>query len=429
MPAFPGHAGPQLPELLVPRQQLPPDQMLPMTEKAFEFASLHLIVSLVCQIIAVLVFCARVYTRACPIWRFSMDDYIICFAFSLMTVAFGLWYKCDLWAFSSEPPHLRHIDDVIYTSMLGAIAVPFWAWSTGLVKISIGIMLLRFQQQKPLRAVIYLMIALNVLLIVLVGLVQLFACIPYSALWDFKNRIKSKKCWTQELNWAMIYSSSVCNVLTDVVFSLMPLSFLYKIRRPLCEKATVGVLMALGLVASAFSLSKAIVNGRLMKSSDAGGSLILLGLLSSLEVQTSLIAACAPTLRSLARRFLQRMGLAHESRDSSPPAYAETVPDAKDRTSGIVELNPVHRKDSLFPASPASRSAMSSPYAEWDAEMAEQEHDLNEARYEQDPATGRIVCTTELKIHTSRTYLHDDYRQHEGWAMEDAWRSRIGVAR
>ena len=182
-----------------------------------------------------------------------------------MNVCFGLWYKTVSWAWGGHHPAFRSIDEVTYGSMLGSIALPFWAWSTGLVKISIGCMLLRFQQGSRWKWVIYVMIALNVMLIGLVGVGNLFQCIPYAAIWDFKGEIKNKKCWNGTQSRAMLYSSSICNVFTDFVFSLMPLTFLGKMRRPLSEKVVVGGLMALGLVASAFSLSKAVVNGRITK--------------------------------------------------------------------------------------------------------------------------------------------------------------------
>jgi hypothetical protein len=333
-----------------------------------------------------------------------------------MTVAFGLWYKCDMWAWGGHQS-FRHIDEYTYATKMGSIALPFWAWSTGLVKISIGLMLLRFQQSKRWRVVIYIMIGLNVMLILLVGVVNLFQCIPYAAVWDFKKQIKNKKCWRRELNWVMLYTSSVCNVLTDVVFSLMPLTFLRKIRRPLREKLVVGGLMALGLMASVFSLCKAIVNGKLSMSKDPVSNVLLLGLLSCLEVQTSLIAACAPTLHNLGKSFLQRIGWAQESRDESPPPYAggsSTLRDPKRPFSAEVQLNRV------------KSDGTTSPFQNW---LANDSGDpgLEEAHYEQDPMTGRIVCTTELRIHSSRSHLNDDWKAHEGWAMEDEWKAQTGT--
>ena len=157
-----------------------------------------------------------------------------------MSVAFGLWFKSVWWAYGAKYPHFRQLDDIVYSVKLGAIARPFWGFATGSVKISIGLMLLRFQQAKRWKAVIWAMIALNVVLIILVGIVTLFQCRPYSAMWDFRNDIRRERCWDNTMHGAILYSSSVCNVLTDVVFSLLPLTFLCKIRCPLSEKVVIG---------------------------------------------------------------------------------------------------------------------------------------------------------------------------------------------
>lgn len=333
-----------------------------------------------------------------------------------MSVAFGLWYATQMWAMGGYQS-FRTLDEYTYASRLGAIAMPFWAWATGLVKVSIGLMLLRFQQSKRWRVVIHVMILLNILLIILLGIVNLFQCVPYSALWDFKKQIKDKKCWRRELNWAMLYTSAVCNIVTDVVFSLMPLTFLRKIRRPIREKVIVGGLMALGLLASVFALCKTIVNNRLKMSKDKGASLILLGLLSCLEVQVSLIGACAPTLHNLAKRLFRRLGWPQECSDESPPPYAEgsnTALEPKRSFSAEVHLNRVDSGDTTC------------RFKNW---LAKDNGDpgLEEARYEQDPATGRIVCTTELKVHSSRSHLHDEYQAHEGWVMEEEWKAQRGI--
>ncbi|KAF2714160.1 hypothetical protein K504DRAFT_364951, partial [Pleomassaria siparia CBS 279.74] len=276
-------------------------------------AHTFLIVTMIFQILSVLVFLARVYTRAFPTWRFTLDDYIISLAFVLM---FALQWASESWALPSTQPPFMTLELFTYDAKIGSISLPFWAWSTGLVKISIACMLLRFQQSRPWRYFLYLMIAMNVLLIVILGIANLFQCIPYQSWWDF--RIVDKKCWSMKAMLATTYLSGACNVSTDIVFSLMPLTFLGKIRRPLKEKIAIGFLMALGMIASGFSMSKVIISA-LPSRKDRYISPTLLGLLSCLEVQTSLIAACIPTLRSSSKRFFSNMGIKWSS--SARTAY------------------------------------------------------------------------------------------------------------
>jgi hypothetical protein len=46
---------------------------------------------------------------------------------------------------------------------------------------------------------------------------------------------------------------------TDVAFALLPLAFIFKLNRPVREKVVLGVLMGLGLIASACSIAKLAV--------------------------------------------------------------------------------------------------------------------------------------------------------------------------
>ena len=57
-----------------------PDKF-PVLPMEYEWAHVFLIVTMVFQLLSVLVFSARIYTRSYPTWRFTLDDYIISFAF------------------------------------------------------------------------------------------------------------------------------------------------------------------------------------------------------------------------------------------------------------------------------------------------------------------------------------------------------------
>lgn len=376
-----------------------------------------LVVTMIFQIIAVLVFFSRVYTRAYPTWRFTIDDYIISLAFALMTVMFALQYESEMWAWGSKRPEFITMKRLRHGAMVGSISLPFWAWSTGLVKISIAFMLLRFQQSRGWQIFLYLMIAINVMLIAVLGIANLFQCIPYAAWWDFS--IVERKCWSHQAMLATTYLSGACNVSTDIVFSLMPLTFLGKIRRPTREKIAIGILMALGMIASGFSMSKVIITA-LPKSKDRYISPTLLGILSCLEVQTSLIAACIPTLRSSSKRLLTKLGIKWSS--TKHTAYrrygsgsSESGPKAV-RRPPMMELNDVS-------------FGGSGPHLESETADMEEEAD----QYQMDPETGRITYKAGLRLHSSRSDLNNEWRidatpvrviEDDNWEPQKA----VGVA-
>jgi hypothetical protein len=91
------------------------------------------------------------------------------------------------------------------------------------------------------------------------GVANLFVCVPYKAMYDIKGEVKHKKCWSQSMMRSGLYFSTIINVGTDIAFSLIPMTFLSKIRRPPSKKVVIGGLMTLGLLASALSLAKAVM--------------------------------------------------------------------------------------------------------------------------------------------------------------------------
>ena len=58
----------------------------PVSDLTFTLATAFLISTLIVHIIATFIFSARVYTRASPVFRFTVDDYIICLAFVCLNV-------------------------------------------------------------------------------------------------------------------------------------------------------------------------------------------------------------------------------------------------------------------------------------------------------------------------------------------------------
>lgn len=171
--------------------------------------------------------------------------------------------------------------------------------------------------------------------------------------------------------------------------------------------------MALGIVASSFSLGKAIMAGRLGKTMDGTAAFTLLGLLSCLEVQTSLIAACIPTLRSSSRQFLQRIGLMHSRRGSGNRPYgagSDTCGTKAARRAPVMELNHIES---------ATESKLSVPASPHEVQ------EMEEAQYIRDPITGRITCATEA--HTSRSNLNDEWRGDPERAMTQEWETQRRV--
>jgi hypothetical protein len=310
-----------------------------------------------------------------------------------MTTMFALMYSAEIWAWGGHNPHFFTTDEVEHSSKVGSISLPFWAWSTGLVKISIACMLLRFSQGKRWRLLLYFMVALNIVLIGYSGIFGLFRCIPYRTIWDFRGEVKVKKCFTQEVSVASQYVAAACNVSTDVVFSLVPRTFLGKIRRPLREKVVIGGLMALGLIASGFSLARAVITAHPHLVHNIDALINTIGLLSCLEVQTSLIAACIPTLRSTSKKILQRLGLINSTAmtHTDYPPYGDGSPPVTIGLPTKCHHTTVRREIDHIDAESAEGHDLTRPTTSGSLRHQGGENGVEEL-YEADPVTGRIMC-------------------------------------
>ena len=96
---------------------------------------------------------------------------------------------------------------------------------------------------------------------------------------------------------------------SDILFAILPITFIYKIQRPLREKIVIAVLMSLGLIASGAATAKVILLARLPTSMDptsVGADTLIW---TNLEESIGMIAACIPMLKSLFERALKRCGL------------------------------------------------------------------------------------------------------------------------
>ena len=195
------------------------------------------------------------------------------------------------------------------------------ALSVPLIKISVAIMLLRLLQSKFWKRSLSVIIAIQVVMAVFVTIMHTTRCIPLRGLWD--PTITDKKCWGNEAFRVTFSVTSTVTIVTDIILSLMPLTFILHIRRPLRERLLILFLMGLGIFASAASIAKTVIIQSFTDSDDTG---LKIALWSAIEEQTGIIAACLPCLKSVFHRGMRRLGLASTA-GATRATYAPT--DAK----------------------------------------------------------------------------------------------------
>ncbi|KAJ4351844.1 uncharacterized protein N0V89_007188 [Didymosphaeria variabile] len=228
----------------------------------------------------------------------------------LVVINTSLFFKSVEWIFPSWGGDRSKytIGDMEKSAFYGTIAQPFWAWGMASVKISIGLMLLRLESDKPWRRFLWAMIAFQVVLSAYNMLTQLLGCMPLREMWDMSDNVPGK-CWPYRVESASQVTVQAFVILTDWIYALLPINFLRKVQRPLRERVVIGLLMGLGVFAGVASIIKIKQILVMRISKDAYADIIVIEMWCSIEVLTGFIVSCVPCLRGPFQRFLEYYGI------------------------------------------------------------------------------------------------------------------------
>ncbi|KAF2269388.1 hypothetical protein CC78DRAFT_529175 [Lojkania enalia] len=257
-------------------------------------------------IITLALFGGRLYTRISyrKLW---WDDYTITIALLLAIIEWSLFLASTQFGAGRHNYYIPGDLQVPAQHLLFASTVP-WAVSMMFIKISIAFMLLRFKRTKSWLIFLWSMIAIQIASCIASVVFQLVQCVPLAGIWDPKNH-PNAVCTPPQSAFVSIYVNSAIAIITDLMFALIPITFIRKMQRPLREKVFLSCLMGLGIFAAAASIVKTTLVKDYGVTGDSLWDAMDLTLWSILEEQSGIIAACIPTLKSPLERILHRIGL------------------------------------------------------------------------------------------------------------------------
>jgi hypothetical protein len=195
-----------------------------------------------------------------------------------------------------------------------------WIVTLGLVRVSIASSLLRFGQDRWWRWSLFFMIGLQILVSLSWLVIAFGQCTPISANWE---HVPGVKCWNPA--HARNYGWAIGGVYTimDLALSLMPIKLIRSLSRSRLEKILIGVLMSLGLLATAINIAKMPQRMKLGKG-DPLQATMLPSLYAKLEELVGIIACSLPCLKSPTEQLLRRLGLIKEH-DMTRPSFVNTI--------------------------------------------------------------------------------------------------------
>ncbi|OCL04461.1 hypothetical protein AOQ84DRAFT_247344, partial [Glonium stellatum] len=259
------------------------------------------------QIISLGLLIARTWTRTHPTVRLGWDDLTIFVATLIGTTNYLMLLVATFHGYGRHTAFVS-LPQRMIAGRLVYWAQILWCWSITLVKMSIAFLLLRFKTTRAWKWFLHAIITALWISAVVNNIFQFLQCQPYSVYWDptiFKHQ--KVRCWSHTTIDAGIIGFSAVTVTTDVIFSLIPLTFITTLRRPTREKVAIILLMALGLTASAASIARIIQLRGFYTSTDLFYKNTTLSLFAMMEQQLGLIAATIPTLKSLFERLIAKI--------------------------------------------------------------------------------------------------------------------------
>ncbi|KAI0607744.1 hypothetical protein Ptr902_07099 [Pyrenophora tritici-repentis] len=173
--------------------------------------------------------------------------------------------------------------------------------------------------------------------------IQFAQCNPISANW---NTGIASKCWNLRPIITLGWIIAGVYIAMDLMLSLMPIRLIRTLNRSTSEKILIGVLMALGLLATTINCAKMTTFSSFGKG-DVMQATILPSMWAKLEEEVGIIATSLPWLKSPVENWLKKMDLLKEHQLTRPSVVADlSLPadrdDSSDRdieSAGVIKAN------------------------------------------------------------------------------------------
>ncbi|TQN74190.1 hypothetical protein CSHISOI_01248, partial [Colletotrichum shisoi] len=136
--------------------------------------------------------------------------------------------------------------------MYQALATATYVLDMLFIKLSIGFFLLRLSNSKLYNRIIYVSLAVVAVWSVVIFFWNIFQCSPIEAQWYYA--IPDSKCVSPDAVVAAAYSISVTTILSDWLYALLPVPMIWSVKMTKQAKATVIVILGLGIFASIATL-------------------------------------------------------------------------------------------------------------------------------------------------------------------------------
>ncbi|KAI0884257.1 uncharacterized protein GGS22DRAFT_21179 [Annulohypoxylon maeteangense] len=197
----------------------------------------------------------RSFVRARLTNGFQWDDWIMLLSqlnFTASCVLILVGVQDGLGKHNKSLDQFHEIQALMYQ----AIATATYVLNMWLIKLSIGIFLLRLATQKRYKYTLYASIVIVSIWSVVLFFWNIFQCNPVAAQWDYTILANdpTSHCVSADEIVDAAYALSVMNILSDWMYALIPIPMLWSVKMSAQAKLTVVVVLGLGIFASIATL-------------------------------------------------------------------------------------------------------------------------------------------------------------------------------
>ncbi|KAL2220374.1 putative integral membrane protein [Thermoascus aurantiacus ATCC 26904] len=256
----------------------------------------------------------RVYVRAGMLKSFGIDDWLMVVSHLIFTA----YLICQLGGVIHGTG--RHVWDVKLENYVKALRFwffceVFYVASCCLLKVSIGVFLLRIAVQRLHIWIIWLFIAGNIIFGTVYDLLVLFQCNPISAWWTLER----KGCLDPKIIVDATYAASAINAVADWTFGTLPIFMVKNLNMSKRTKGIVIGILSFAAIGSTATCVRIQYVAALGDVKDFLWSTTDIAIWSTVEVGVGITAGCAATLRPLLKLVLAKAGISSSGHGSGMP--------------------------------------------------------------------------------------------------------------
>jgi len=254
---------------------------------------------------ALLAVMLRMYVRTFMLKTVGADDYVMIAA---MVCSLGV-IACVIGEVNLGVGRHMGFPQLMANQMILAHYSWFHAWinvlGTSLVKISVGLFLLRLVQGKWYKRILIGWIIFTILFTVSSMGTLLFQCLPVNAAWNFALRANpSTKCYSLDIYRSIGLFNGAINIFTDFLFATLPIPLILPLQINVRTKISLICILGLGYFACVAAIVREHLLAGFFDEPDPFYHYSL-QVWNGIEINTGILAACLPSLRPLFSSILE----------------------------------------------------------------------------------------------------------------------------